>query len=104
MYAKSAVWASIWVRNVWRARSSHSRVPEEALGHRIVVAIAHRAMNANHLTAFAEAQRRVVTVVVGVVDDALIWASVPDRHFQRSHDELGAQIRAPNKTGVRLEV
>lgn len=61
-------------------------------------------MNANHLTAFAEAQRRVVTVVVGVVDDALIWASVPDRHFQRSHDELGAQIRAPNKTGVRLEV
>src|SRR5579859_4811263 len=68
---------------------------KEALGPRVVVAIthrAHRAADADGLTALAEEQRGVLTAVIGVVDDALARSPVPDRHLQRAHDQFAPEM------------
>lgn len=68
---------------------------EEALGHGLVVAVtdrAHRTADADRLTALAEEQRGVLAAVVGVMDHPLARTAVPDRHLERAHDQLGAQV------------
>ena len=66
---------------------------EQALGHRVVVALAHRSDRRNdaHLAAAcAERIRRILAPLVRVMDDA-VGTTLPQRHVQRLKHELGAQ-------------
>src|SRR5262249_5659824 len=64
---------------------------EEALGHRIVVAVADAApgaADADRLTALPEEQRGALAAMVGMVNHASSRPPVPDCHLQRADYEL----------------
>src|SRR5690606_13660548 len=68
---------------------------EEALGHRVVVGIAHRAHrrhDAGFPAALAESIARVLGPPVRMVDDAA-RLTLRHRHLQRVEDQLGAHVR-----------
>ena len=68
---------------------------KEALDHRVVIAItyrAHGAADADGLATLPEAQRGVLTAVVGVMDDALTRSPVSDRQLQRAHDQFAPEV------------
>src|SRR5579859_8252580 len=68
---------------------------EEALGHRVIIAVAHRshrAANADRLAALAEEQRGVLAAVVRMVNDTLTGSPVPDGHLQCADHKLRAQM------------
>ena len=68
---------------------------EEALGHRVVMAVAdraHRGDDAALAAALRERVRRVLAALVAVMDD-LLGAAPRQRHVQRIEDQLGTQMR-----------
>lgn len=68
---------------------------KEALGHRIVVTVAdrtHRAANAYCLAVLSELEGGVLTAMVGVMDQAILWSPIPDRHLERPDDQFGPQV------------
>ena len=67
---------------------------EQALGHRIVVAVARRASRRHHPSLpapFAEGERGVLRPLDGMMDDPL-GAALPDCHVQRLEHQLGAKM------------
>jgi len=69
---------------------------EEALGHRIVEAIAnrsHRGTNAELLAAFAEGDRGVLTAMIGVMDH-LLRTALGKSVFDRLQHQLRLQVIA----------
>ena len=67
---------------------------EEALGHRIVEAIAnrsHRGTNAELLAAFAEGDRGVLTAMIGVMDH-LLRTALGKSVFDRLQHQLRLQV------------
>lgn len=68
---------------------------EEALGDRVVVAVADRAGGrayAGFAAAPAEGERRILASLVAVMDRTGARPAVPDRHLERVDDQLGAQV------------
>jgi hypothetical protein len=69
---------------------------KEAFRHGVVVTIAHRphrAADAHRLTAFPQQQRSVLAAMIRMVDEASVGTAVPNRHLERPHRHLGAEMR-----------
>ena len=67
---------------------------KEALAHGVVIDVAdraHRGPHAGFLAALTERQGRVLASLIAVMDH-VARAALPDRHFQRVHHQLGAQM------------
>jgi len=68
---------------------------EEALAHRVVVAVADRSgggTNPVSSTTAAEFNRGVLSSLIRVMNDALRWSSLLERHLQCRRDQLGSQV------------
>ena len=77
-----------------RSMSSHSS-GEEALGHRIIEAVADRPHGALHTggpTGPGEVIARVLTALIGVMDDDAVGLLAGDGHLERPRHQLGVLV------------
>ncbi len=68
---------------------------KEALGRCVVEAIAtapHRADEPSFAQSPSEGKARVLTSLVGVMDEARRWPASPDRHVDGFDDQLAAEV------------
>jgi hypothetical protein len=68
---------------------------EKRFGNGVVVAIPdrpHGRLNARLPTVLTKGDARVLAAMVGVVDDAVLWSPVPERHIEGGEHKVGAQV------------